>query len=428
MLLLAEPARVFPDGYPEAAKPADPRRPGVRPGIPKNPAPIRADGAVGEHWSVAIDGIEYVVEVVATNLPHVMNMVFLPRGEDAAGGSSGELLLAERRGTVRLVNLARPNVEPITLFSVPNVFFEGDCGLMSMCLHPRFAENGFVYLYFGDRLNNDCRITRHTLTGEGAERRLDEGVVIFKGIPLNNYHAAGVIRFAPDGTLHASTGDCWKMETAQDPAHLGGKFLRLNDDGSIPTDNPFVGVSGHHPAVFALGTRNAQGMDWQPGTGLMFTTEHGPSGEKIPPPTQGSDEFNLVTPGCNLGWPVIHHEARREGMVTPLITSTNVFAPGSGMFYTGTATPGLTGNYFFGCLRGHALARVVLERDAVKDWHTVLDDLGRIRALANGPLDFAKSSADPANTVLYFASSNADRYGTKGPLDDRIFRLLPASK
>jgi aldose sugar dehydrogenase len=314
---------------------------------------------------------------------------------------------------------------------VPDVFFEGDCGLMSLCLHPRSAENKAVYLYFGDRAAKDCRITRHTLVGTEPAARLNAGTVIFSGIPLNNYHAAGVIRFAPDGTLHVSTGDCWKMDTAQDPAHLGGKFLRLNDDGSIPKDNPFVGKDGHHPAIFALGSRNAQGMDWQPVSGRMFTTEHGPSGEKIPPPTQGSDEFNLVTPGCNLGWPVIHHEQTKEGMVTPLITSINVVAPGSGMFYTGTATPALTGNYFIGCLRAHALGRVVLDADKVVSWSAVLDDLGRLRALAQRPLDFTKPHADlyaSANTVLYFASSNADRYGTKGPHDDRIFRVVPAVK
>jgi len=219
------------------------------------------------------------------------------------------------------------------------------------------------------------------------------------------------------------------METAQDPNHLGGKFLRLNDDGSIPSDNPFVGKAGHRPEIFALGSRNAQGIDWHPATGAMFATEHGPSREEIRQPTGGADEFNLVTPGCNLGWPLIHAHHAQERLVTPLINFVHTIAPGSGMVYTGTATPAMTDSCFIGCMRAHALARVELGAGKpsevhVKDWSTVLDDLGRIRALTQGPLDFAQP-ASASNTVLYFASSNGDRYGGHRPNGDRIFRIVP---
>jgi aldose sugar dehydrogenase len=317
---------------------------------------------------------------------------------------------------------------------VPDVYFEGDCGLMSMCLHPDFVEHPFVYLYYGDQVQKDCRIVRLRLdTGDGkvdSPAALVEPTTIFKGIPLYHYHAAGTIRFGPDGKLYATTGDCWQMDTAQDPLHLGGKFLRLEEDGSIPKDNPHVHDSAFHPAIFAIGSRNSQGIDWQPGSGLLFSTEHGPSGEKIRQPTGGADEFNIVRPGSNLGWPKAHADNNEPGMQAPLIWFKHTIAPGSGMFYTGSATPALTNNYFVGCMRAHALMRIELDGERVVDWMTVLDDLGRIRALAQGPLDASKPFGDehPANTVLYFASSNRDRYASKetaSQLEDRIYRIVP---
>lgn len=404
-------AERYPADYPEAARSIDPRRPGVPQMLPKNPPPLRGDGERGDRWSIKIGKVSYAVEVWATNLPHIMNMEFLP---------TGELMLAERRGEVRLVRAGVPAER--ALLKIDDVYFEGDSGLMSLCLHPKFAENGWVYVYFVDKQNNDCRVVRHTLKDE----TLVDAKVILSGIPKHHFHAAGTIRFGPDDKLFVTTGDCWKMDDAQDPMSLAGKFLRLNDDGSVPSDNPFVGKGGYRQELFALGSRNAQGMDWQPGSGRLFATEHGPSGEKIRPPRGGHDEFNLVTPGCNLGWPVIHAKFEQEGMVSPTICFENVVAPGSGMFYTGDVLEKLKGDYFVGCLRGHALMRIELDGANAKDWSTVLEDLGRMRALAQGPLDFeAKPLLGAKNLVLYFASSNADRYGAKGPNDDRIFRLIP---
>jgi glucose/arabinose dehydrogenase len=406
----------WPADFPPAAIPVDPRRPGVPyDQLPKNPVPVRAEGDVGASWPVMIAGEEHRIEVWSVRRPHITTMKFLP---------TGEMLITERRGHVRMLRDG-VDVQAESLYTVPDVYFEGDNGLMSLCLHPDFASNGWVYIYYGDRANTDCRIVRLRLDRSETTLKLVEPTVILNDIPIHQYHSAGIIRFGPDGKLYASTGDCWNMEQAQNPRSLGGKFLRLNDDGSAPGDNPFSGQKGHRPELFALGTRNAQGMDWQPGSGRMFTTEHGPSGEKIRAPTVGSDEFNLVTPGSNLGWPVIHSEYTKHGMVSPLILFKNTVAPGSGMFYTGTATPRLTGNYFVGCLRGHALMRIELDGDKVVDWSSVFADLGRIRALAQGPKDFGRPELFGSdNVVLYFASSNTDRYGSKGPLEDRIFRIV----
>jgi len=409
------PPREYPPDYPDTAKSVDPRRPGVAGGLPTNPPPVRLLGAKDESWPILIAHEEYLIQVWAIQQPHIMSMAFLP---------DGSLMIAERRGKVRLLRDGVPDAE--ALYEVPNVHFHGDCRLMSLCLHPEFATNKFVYIYYGDSKAKDCRIIRLRMDGKA----LIDPKIILDAIPLHEYHSGGIIRFGPDNKLYASTGDCWNNVTAQDPMHLGGKFLRIKDDGSIPTDNPFLQRAGYRPELYALGSRNAQGMDWQPVSGALFATEHGPSGEKnIRPPSGASDEFNLVTPGCNLGWPVIHADYEQEGMVMPLINFTNTIAPGSGMFYTVNATPALTGSYFVGCLRGHALMRIELDGTTPTDWYSVTEELGRIRSLAQGPLDFSlEDRFAKDNLVLYFASSNTDRYGGKGTLEDRIFRLLPAKR
>jgi len=148
--------RVYPPGYPDEAKPKDPRRPGVSGGPPKNPPPIRDAGECGSRWPVTIGTETYAVEVFATGLPHVMNIAFLP---------SGEMIIAERRGTVRLIQDGAPVDPPI--YEVAYIFFKGDCGLMSMCLHPDFLNNSLVFLYYGDKANQDGRIVRLRLDATG---------------------------------------------------------------------------------------------------------------------------------------------------------------------------------------------------------------------------------------------------------------------
>jgi glucose/arabinose dehydrogenase len=129
------------------------------------------------------------------------------------------------------------------------------------------------------------------------------------------------------------------------------KTLRLNDDGTVPQDNPFVGQQNVRPEIWSLGHRNAQGMDWQPGSNLMFQTEHGPSGFDGP---GGGDEVNIVEKGKNYGWPIIHHTQTREGLESPLLEYTPACAPASGMFYRGSVFPKFKGKFLF---RLFALAR-----------------------------------------------------------------------
>src|SRR5207237_1602830 len=147
---------------------------------------------------------------------------------------------------------------------------------------------------------------------------------------------------------------------------------------TVPQDNPFVNQKGVRPEIWSYGHRNAQGLAWQPGTNLMFQTEHGPS--TFEGKGGGGDEVNIVERGKNYGWAEIHHKETREGMESPLLEYTPACAPASGMFYNGSAFPAFKGNFFFGCLVGRRLIRVVLDGRKVVSQEDLLKDVyGRIR-------------------------------------------------
>ncbi|HEY0406878.1 MAG TPA: PQQ-dependent sugar dehydrogenase, partial [Pyrinomonadaceae bacterium] len=212
--------------------------------------------------------------------------------------------------------------------------------------------------------------------------------------------------------LYITTGDATERALAQRLDSLAGKTLRLNDDGTVPADNPFVGTEGARPEIWTYGHRNSQGLDWQPGTNLMFQTEHGPSGFDGP---CGGDEVNIVERGKNYGWPLISHRETQAGLESPLLEYTPACAPASGIFYKGAAFQKFRGNFFFGCLRGQALMRIVLDGRRVVSEERLLDaQYGRIRDVAEGP-----------DGALYFSTSNRDGRGSPATDDDRIMRLTP---
>jgi glucose/arabinose dehydrogenase len=233
--------------------------------------------------------------------------------------------------------------------------------------------------------------------------------VILEGIPAAQYHAGCRLRFGPDGKLYATTGDATNGKIAQDMRSLGGKTLRLEPDGSIPADNPFPGSP-----VFSLGHRNAQGLDWDPVSGLQLQTEHGPSGFDGP---GGGDEVNIVEAGKNYGWPLIHHRASREGLVSPLLEYTPAVAPSGGSFCRCALLPSFQGDFFFTTLRGERLIRVRLDpkdRRRVAQTEELFGDVyGRLRDAVPGP-----------DGALYVATSNRDGRGRSRPGDDRILRVV----
>lgn len=352
----------------------------------------------GEVASAESGAIQFRVEKVVGGLEVPWSIVFAP---------DGRMIFTERPGRVRVFENGKLRAEPLAVLD--DVEPKGESGLMGLALHPQFNTNRLLYLSYayggGEQL---VRIVRFRETGSA----LVERKVIIENIPAAQYHAGCRLRFGPDGKLYVTTGDATDRNLAQRQDSLAGKTLRLNDDGSVPDDNPFVGQKNTRPEIWSTGHRNAQGLDWQPGTNLMFQTEHGPSTFDGPP---GGDEVNIVERGKNYGWPVIHHTQARAGLESPLLEYTPAVAPASGTFYRGSLFPQFRGNFFFGGLRGETLVRVVMDGRRVVSQERLLNkQYGRIRDVAEGP-----------DGALYFSTSNRDGRGSPAKDDDRIMRLVP---
>jgi glucose/arabinose dehydrogenase len=340
----------------------------------------------------------FKVETVIPNLEVVWSIVWAP---------DGRMIFTERPGRVRVYENGKLRPQP--LFTVPDVEPRGESGLMSVALHPQFASNHLLYLSYAYNTGGPLvRVVRYRETPAG----LTDRKVIIENIPAAQFHAGCRLRFGPDGKLYITTGDATDRQLAQKLDSIAGKILRLNDDGTVPSDNPFVGQPNARPEIFAYGSRNSQGIDFQPGTNLLWETEHGPSGFDGP---GGGDEVNIIERGKNYGWPVIHHRETHAGMESPVLEYTPACAPGSGMFYRGSVFPQFKGNFFFGCLRGERIIRVVANgRNVVSQENLLAGKYGRIRDIAEGP-----------DGLIYFSTSNRDGRGQPAADDDRILRLVP---
>jgi len=338
------------------------------------------------------------IETVVSGVEVPWSIVFTP---------DGRMLFTERPGRIRVVENGTLKAEP--LLTIPDVEPSGESGAMGLCLHPDFASNHLLYIAYSYRSDGKRdRVVRYRETGTS----LTDHTLIIEDIPAAQFHAGCRLRFGPDRKLYITTGDATDRQLAQRLDSLAGKILRLNDDGTVPSDNPLVSQQGARPEIWSYGNRNSQGIDWQPGANTMFETEHGPSGFDGP---GGGDEVNIIEKGKNYGWPVIHHTETHEGMESPLLEFTPAVAPASGMFYRGSAFPEFRNDFFFGCLRGACIIRVVLDGRRVVSHERLLDgSFGRIREVAEGP-----------DGAIYFSTSNRDGRGAPASNDDRILKLVP---
>lgn len=328
------------------------------------------------------EGPSIQVSTVVDGLSHPWGIAFLP---------DGSMLVTEREGNLRHVKddaLSEP------LSGVPEVDARGQGGLLDVTLDPDFEENRLVYLSFAEagEGGNGTAVARGKLSDDNTA--LEEVEVIFRQQPKadSELHFGSRLVFDPDGYLFVTLGERsheqFRGQAQELDSHFG-KIVRINPDGTVPDDNPFVDQDGALPEIWSYGNRNVQAAAINPETGVLWEIEHGP---------QGGDELNIIEPGANYGWPVVtlgvNYDGstigegidQKEGMVDAIRTWTPVIAPSGMIFYQGDAFPEWQGNIFVGGLASTALVRLTVEGDSVTGEERLLESLGlRIRDVAEGP-------------------------------------------
>jgi glucose/arabinose dehydrogenase len=317
------------------------------------------------------------VEVLAEELDTPWGLALLP---------DGKLLVTERSGQLHLLDAQGQRVAAIK--NVPEAFVKLQGGLLDVALHPKFERNATIYLSLahGHQKHNTTRVVRAVLQDDA----LVDAKVIFDNTPKGtSVHYGGRLAFLPDGTLLVTTGEgADYREDAQRLDSLLGKIVRLNDDGTIPSDNPFVNTQGAHPAIWSYGHRNPQGLFVDAASGKVYAAEHGP---------RGGDEVNIIEPKANYGWPIATHGIdytggrispfeTYAGMQEPLLYWTPSIGPGGIAMYRGAMFPEWEGDLFVAVLGHKHLRRVDLEDGKVVAQEILLEDLqGRFRQVEVGP-------------------------------------------
>jgi glucose/arabinose dehydrogenase len=328
------------------------------------------------------EGQRIRVSAVTTDLAYPWSLAFLP---------DGSLLVTEREGRLRIIRNGVLDPQPVA--GTPTSYFAGESGLpgavhgfMDVILHPRFAENGWIYLTYTKPIDAKRRVV-----GVARGRWDGKALTDTRDIFVTPDDGTSRIAFARDGTLLLSTTG----NGSQDPNDLGGKVLRLRDDGSVPDDNPFVGKPGHKPEVYTLGHRSTLGLAVHPGTGEMWQNENGPN---------GGDEINILRPGLNYGWPVVSYGRKyegpwqstrpgHEGFEPPIVYWVPSIAVSGMTFYTGDRLPKWKGDVFVGALRtgeipgtGH-LQRILFNEkmEELRRESLLVELRQRIRDVKQGP-------------------------------------------
>ena len=329
------------------------------------------------------------VVTVAENLEIPWEIAFAP---------DGRIFFTERVGNLRVIENGKLNPEPVAILDVGTV--EG--GLLGLALDPNFEQNHFLYLYytyfeFPFTYNKVVRFT------EKDNSLLDEFILVDK-IPGAAIHDGGRLKFGPDEKLYITTGDAGNSNAAQDLNSLSGKILRINSEGTIPSDNPFA-----DSMIFSYGHRNPQGLDWDPVTGKLVVTEHGSSAH---------DEINVVEAGKNYGWPKVVGGEHDPQYIDPILqTGEDTWAPSGATFYDSENIPEWTNKYFVATLRGGHLRMLDLnleENQVISSEALFSNTYGRLRDASIGQ-----------DGNLYLLTSNRDGRGAPAENDDRILKIIP---
>ena len=350
------------------------------------------------------------VENWITGLEAPWSIVFL---------TDGRALVSERPGCIRLIRDGKLAAEPYAEFEATrgassvgdfflNIFACGEGGLMGLAVHPNIPNEPYIYAMYTWRGHGGMRNRIVWLRDHGAHGTFDK--TILGGVPGALFHNGDRIAFGPDGMLYATTGEIFERRMAQDLKALGGKILRIDPEGNIPTDNPFPGSP-----VWSYGHRNPQGLAWHPETGQLFQSEHGPSGEVG---FGAHDEINIIEKGRNYGWPLIVGAPGKAPYADPIVMWPDNSVPPAGIAFH-------QGDLYIATLRSEALIRLKFARYGRRFRVTTIerlfakneDDgvLGRLRDAVNGP-----------DGALYVLTSNRDGRGSPRDSDDKILRLRVA--
>jgi glucose/arabinose dehydrogenase len=328
------------------------------------------------------------VVVVTRELSHPWGMAWLP---------DGDLLITERPGRLRLLH--NGVLDPTPISGLPPMHVRGLAGLLDIALHPKFATNRLVYFSYvkdGEK-GAATAVARGRLEGMALTGVQDVLVTEswMKGNDFGDGRFGSRIAFAKDGTLFITVGDRDKPDGGQNPADDFGKVIRVNDDGSVPKDNPYVGRAGYRPEIYTFGQRNQQGLAFNPVNGDLWASEQGPN---------GGDEINVIKPGKNYGWPIVSYGRQyagpnqseipwKEGMELPIVFWVPSIATSGMTFYTGDKFPNWKNNVFVGAMRqgeidrtGH-LERIVFNEkwEEIRREQFLTEMRQRIRDVRQGP-------------------------------------------
>ncbi len=349
---------------------------------------------------VASERHVFRTEVIADGLDTPWGIEFLP---------DGALLVSERPGRLRVIRGGQLQA-PVS--GVPEVWVRQDGGLLDIAVHPRFADNGWVYLAFSETGPTTGSSSTRVVRGTLRDNALVDQVTIFRPDDTrywnNNSHYGARLVFDRSEHLFFSLGDRGHMDDAQDLASPYGKLHRVDAAGRVPADNPFVGRADAVASIWSYGHRNQQGLDIDPRTGDLWATEHGP---------RGGDELNLVRKASNYGWPVITYgmndngtpitdRTEQAGLEAPVVQWTPSIAVSAIAFYTGDRFPRWNGNLLVTALAGQQLRRLEVRDGRVTHQELLLRGHGRVRDVRIGP-----------DGLVYVALNNPGRIVRLAPAD-----------
>ena len=320
---------------------------------------------------------KYGTEIIVDGIEVPWGMTFL---------SEKELLVTEKKGVLYRVS----NGNKTEVGGLPEVYKRGQGGLLDVAVHPDFKSNNLIYMTLSSHIEADKGGNTALYQAKLNANTLEDVKLLYKATPntTKGQHWGSRIVFDDDGHLFFSVGDRGNRDVnPQDLKRDGGKIYRLNLDGSIPSDNPFINTDGAKKAVFSYGHRNPQGMTVHPKTGEIWENEHGP---------KGGDEINIIQKGKNYGWPVITYginysgtpitdERSRPGMEQPFYYWVPSIAPSGMAFSSSRVYKKWKGDLFVGSLKFKYLEHLVIKKGKVVKREKILNEIGRIRNVKEGP-------------------------------------------